>query len=170
LNQKKQILIEMENWATKTNQTIDNKLKGTKEKDIRFYRIDELKRNIERVETFSKSCPNCKKQKIDISANVEKIDEAVHVPSQTRRDYDRMISRLSVHMQKEHGFYTPFHFAYLYSFFGMVAGIVFGYLLLKLFPEYDWLMLAIGFSVGLITGYVWGNIKDNKIRIGKKLM
>lgn len=160
----------MENWATKTNQTIDSKLEGTKEKDLRFYRVDELKRNIERVETFSKSCPYCQKQKSDIVAVTEKIDEAVHVPGPSRREYDRMISRLSVHMQKEHGFYTPFYFAYLYSFFGMVAGIVIGYLLLKLFPAYDWLMLAIGFSVGLITSYVWGNLKDNKIRAGKKLM
>jgi len=53
----------MENWATKTNQTIDSKLEGIKDKDLRFYRIDELKRNIERVETFSKSCPYCKKKK-----------------------------------------------------------------------------------------------------------
>ncbi|HKI89543.1 MAG TPA: hypothetical protein VKA38_10975 [Draconibacterium sp.] len=160
----------MENWATKTNQTIDSKLEGIKDKDLRFYRIDELKRNIERVETFSKSCPYCKKRKIDISTTIEKIDEAVNVPGQTRREYDRMIGRLSIHMQKEHGFYTPFHFVYLYSFFGMVAGLLLGYLLLKILPQYDWTMLAVGFSVGLISGYIWGNIKDKKIRSENKLM
>lgn len=160
----------MGNWATKTKQTIDDKLKGTKDKEIRFYRVDELKRNIERVDSFSKSCPFCQKQKIDITAIVENIDEAIHVPGQTRRDYDRLISRLSMHMQKTHGFFTPFHFVYLYSFFGMVAGLVLGYLLLRLFPAYDWTMLAIGFSIGLVTGYIWGNIKDNKIRANKKLM
>lgn len=160
----------MGNWAAKTNKIIDGKLEGTKDRDLRFYRIDELKRNIERVDSFSKSCPFCQKQKIDIYAQAEKIDEAVQVPGQTRREYDRLISRLSIHMQKEHGFYTPFHFVYLYSFLGMVAGLVLGYFLLKLFPSYDWTMLAIGFSVGLVAGYIWGNTKDNKIRADKKLM
>ena len=159
-----------ESWATKTNNIIDSKLQGTKEKDLKFYRIDELKRNIERVDSFSKSCPYCQKQKIDISTVVNSIEEAVHVPGRTRREYDRLISRLSMHMQKEHGFYTPYHFVYLYSFFGMVAGLLLGYLLLKLFPSFDWVMLAIGFSAGLIIGYVWGGIKDNKIREEKKLM
>ena len=160
----------MGNWATKTTNIIDSKLQGTKEKDLRFYRVDELKRNIERVDSFSKSCPYCQKQKADISAVINVIDEAVHVPGQTRREYDRLIGRLSIHMQKEHGFYTPFHFVYLFSFFGMVAGLLLGYLLLNLFPAYNWVMLGIGFSVGLITGYVWGGIKDNKIRAEKRLM
>jgi len=160
----------MGNWATKTKETIDEKLKDTKEKEIRFYRVDELKRNIERVDSFSQSCPFCQKQKIDITDTVKNINEAIHLPGQTRRDYDRLISRLSMHMQKAHGFYTPFYFAYLYSFFGMVAGLVLGYLLLRLFPDYDWTMLTIGFSIGLVTGYIWGNIKDNKIRANKKLM
>ena len=114
----------MGNWATKTTNIIKSKLQGTKEKDLRFYRVDELKRNIERVDSFSKSCPYCQKQKADISAVINDIDEAVHVPGQTRREYDRLISRLSIHMQKEHGFYTPFHFVYLFSFFGMVMSII----------------------------------------------
>jgi hypothetical protein len=160
----------MENWATKTNNTIDIKLTGTKDKDLRFYRIDELKRNIERIDTFSKNCAYCNKQKIYINEMVEQIDEAINVPGRTRREYDRLIGRLSTHMQKEHGFYTPFHFVYLFSFFGMVTGLLLGYLLLKLFPALDWVMLSIGFSVGLITGYIWGNTKDNKIRAEKKLM
>lgn len=160
----------MGNWATKTNNIIDSKLEGTKEKDLRFYRVDEFKRNIERVDSFSKSCPYCHKQMSDISAAADKIEEAVHIPGHTRREYDRLISRLALHMQKEHGFYTPFHFVYLFSFFGMVTGLVLGYLLLKLFPAYDWVMLGIGFSAGLITGYVWGGIKDNKIRAEKRLM
>lgn len=160
----------MNNWAEKINAIIDSKLKGTKEKEIRFYRIDEFKRNITRIDSFSSSCPFCNKRKMDIADQVEKIDEAINVPGKTRREYDRLISKLSTHMQKEHGFYTPYHFAYLYSFFGMVAGLLLGYLLLKLFPSYDWAMLSLGFSVCLIVSYVWGTIKDNKIRAGKRLM
>ena len=160
----------MNNWAETIINTIDSKLAGTKQKELRFYRIDEFKRNIQRTDSFSSNCPYCNKRKTDITDQVQKIDEAIHVPGKTRRDYDRLISQLSTHMQKEHGFYTPYYFAYLYSFFGMVVGLVLGYLLLKLFPSYDWAMLSLGFSVSLIASYIWGSVKDRKIRSTKKLM
>ena len=46
---------------------LEKNLKDIKERDIRFFRIDEFKRNIRRTETFSKSCPFCQKQKINIT-------------------------------------------------------------------------------------------------------
>ncbi|MCF6356200.1 MAG: hypothetical protein L3J54_00215 [Draconibacterium sp.] len=160
----------MENWATEIKNTIDTKLKGTRDKEIRFYRIDEFKRNITRVDSFSKSCPFCQQQKIYVAEVVDKIDEAVHVPGQTRREYDRLISKLSKHIQKEHGFYTPYYFAYIYSFFGIVGGLILGYVLTKINHEFRIEMLSVGFIVGLIPTYVWGSIKDKKVRSEKRLM
>ena len=160
----------MGKWAKEIISKIDSKLQETKERDLRFYRVDEFKRNIERADEFSSNCPVCLKLKPEIAAGVEKIDEAIQVPGQERREYDRLISRLSSHMHKEHGFYTPWYYSYLLSFFGMVAGLLLGYLLQRAFPAYDVEMLIIGFTVGLITGYVWGGIKDKKIRADKRLM
>ncbi len=160
----------MEKWSSEIISKIDSSLAGTKERDLRFFRVDEFKRNIQRVDEFSAHCPFCQKQKQEIAECVEKIEEAINFPGQPRRNYDRLISRLSNHMQKEHGFFTPYYFSYLFSFFGMVAGIVLGYILQKIVPAYNWEMLIIGFSIGLITGYFWGTAKDNKIRSEKRLM
>lgn len=160
----------MENWGEITIARIDKKLEGTKDKEIRFYRVEEFKRNINRIDKFSTSCHICQKLKINITATSEKIDEAIHVPGQTRRKYDRLISQLSNHMQKTHGFFAPYYFTYLFSFFGMVAGLLLGYFLQEIIPDYNWEMLSIGFTIGLITGYVWGFAKDKKIRSEKKLM
>lgn len=160
----------MAEWESELNLKIDEKLKDTKKRDIRFFRIDEFKRNIKRVDSFSMRCPYCQKQKIYISGMVDKIDEAVNTPGKTRRDYDRLISQLANHMQKEHGFYAPFYFTYLYAFFGMVAGIVAGYLLMQLVPQLNWAMLSLGFVAGLIAGYSWGMSKDRAVRSSKKLM
>jgi hypothetical protein len=161
---------DMENWDIKITNTIDGKLKDVREKDIRFYRIDEFKRNISRIEMNSKSCPFCKKQKINISEISNKIEDAVNIPGKTRREYDRLISLLSKHMQKEHGFYAPYYFSYFHSFWGIVAGLVVGYGLMRIFPEYWIEMLSIGFVSGLIPSYIWGHIKDKKIRSEKRLM
>ena len=160
----------MGNWSEEKTTLLDKNLKDTKKRDIRFFRIEEFKRNIKRVEEFSNSCPYCQKQKTDISKAVDQIDKAVNTPGKERRNYDRLISRLARHMEKEHGFYAPYYFTYLYSFFGMVFGLVFGYLLLKLLSQYNWAMLSLGFVVGLIAGYIWGTAKDNKIRSDKMIM
>lgn len=160
----------MDKWSKEIKIRIKAKLEGVRERDLKFFRIDEFVRNIERTEQYSPKCPQCAKNKIEIGVNIEKIDEAIKVPGPVRREYDRLISRISNHLLKEHGFYPPFHFTYLYSFVGMVAGLATGYALMKIFPQTDWIPLITGVAVGLIGGQVWGSMKDKKIRKEKKIM
>lgn len=160
----------MEDWAAHTIAQLDEKVKNIRQRDIRFFRVEELKRNIERVGPFAKNCPWCEKEKLNITEIVSEMDVAISVPGKSRREYDRLISRLAGHMQKVHGFFTPFYYTYLFSFFGMVAGLLFGYLLLKLFPAHAFAVLSAGFATGLIAGYFWGAKKDGKIREQQKLM
>jgi len=160
----------MENWAEEIIKTIDKKLEGTRDKEIRFYRIDEFKRNITRVDSFAKSCAVCQKEKMNISEITDKIDEAIHVPGKTRREFDRLISRLSKHIQKEHGFYAPYYFTYLHSFFGIFSGFIIGFGLMQIFSDLALEMLSIGFVICLIPSYYWGFAKDKKIRSEKRLM
>lgn len=160
----------MGKWAEGLNSEIESKLGEAREKDIRFFRIEEFKRNIIRTDDFSGSCSFCKKQKINIVKTTEAIDVAVFVPGKIRREYDRLISRLSKHMQKEHGFYAPYYFSYHYSFFGIIIGLIIGYILKEINPIYPLEMLSIGFALGLIPFYIWGYFKDKKIRSEKRLM
>lgn len=160
----------MEEWSQHTISLLNEKLKNIKQRDIRFYRVEEFKRNIERVGDFSKNCPFCEKEKLNITEIVEKTDQAIHIPGKSRREYDQLISRIASHMQKKHGFFTPYYYTYLFSFFGMVSGLLLGYLLMRLFPAHSGAMLSAGFIAGLVTGYFSGNIKDGKVRSSKKLM
>lgn len=160
----------MDDWSKQLISQLDESLQGIKQRDLRFFRIEEFKRNIERVGHLSKSCPACEKEKLNIAEINGKINEAIQVPGKSRREYDRIISRLSTHIQKVHGFFPPFYFTYLLSFFGMVAGLLLGYLLMIIFPAWDWMMLTLGFVAGLFAGYVWGIRKDAKVRLHKKLM
>ena len=160
----------METWSEKQNNTIDSKLEGVNDKDLRFFRIEEFKRNIKRSDNFSANCPNCKKEMINITEVVNTIDEAVKNVGRKRRDYDRLISRLSKHMQKEHGFYAPYYFTYLISFIGIVLGSLLGYFLMQLNTELKLELFCLGFAIGLMPTYVYGHLKDKKIRIEKRLM
>ena len=160
----------MGNWAEEINSQIDINLEKTREKDLRFFRVDEFKRNIQRVDEFSKSCPFCFNQRIDILETVETIYEAIEVPGSSRRGYDRLIGRLSKHMRKEHGFFAPYYFSYIYSFIGILSGLIVGFLLYELFPENGEALFSASFVVGIITAYFAGIRKDNKIRSSNKLM
>ncbi len=160
----------MENWADEIISKIDVNLEKSREKDIRFFRVDEFKRNIARVDGFSTSCPFCLKHKIDIAEMVPNIYEAVEVPGKSRRDFDRLISRLARHMQKEHGFFAPYYFSYLYSFIGILAGLTIGFALFKLFPLYGELLLSACVMIGIVGSYLTGSRKDSNIRNSKKIM
>ncbi len=160
----------MEKWAEKLTLEIDQKLEKSRVQDLRFFRIDEFKRNVERVEKFSSSCADCKRFKTEISESVQNINEAIKTPGRERRGYDRLINRLSKHIRKEHGFYPPFYFSYVYALFGIIGGALLGYLLVLVKPELRIEMFSIGISVGLIISYILGSTKDKKIRLQKKLM
>ncbi len=160
----------MENWAGELNKQIDINLQKAREKDLRFFRIDEFKRNIERTGEFSSRCKFCLHLKSDITATVESLEEAIEVPGKKRREYDKLISRLSKHMQKEHGFYPPFYFSYLYAFFGLIGGFCLSYLLAMLFPARAETIYLTGFSVGIVGAYFWGNHRDKKVRSSQKIM
>lgn len=160
----------MESWSSEINKTIDSKLESARDKDKLFFRISEFKRNIARVDEFSSSCPTCKHEMMNISDVVKTIDEAVSTPGKTRREYDKLISRLSSHMQKEHGFFAPFHYSYNYALIGTVGGVVLGFILYKIRPEYPMEMFSIGIAIGIVLSYILGSIKDQKVRSEKKLM
>ena len=160
----------MKDWGKNMISQIDEKLKDTRDRDKRFFRIEEFKRNIARVDSFSPKCPVCNQQKQDIKEVVDEIDVAIDQPGRKRRRYDQLIGKLASHMQKEHHFYTPLYFTYLYSFYGIVAGVVGGFLLLNLFQIYGWPVFSISLVLGMISGYLKGGRKDSVIRASKKLM
>jgi hypothetical protein len=160
----------MESWSAEVNKQIDEKLKDLKDKDFHFFRIAEFKRNITRVDSNSNSCPLCKKEQQNITEAVASIDQAINSPGKKRREYDRLISRLSKHMQKEHGFYAPYYFSYLYSFAGIVCGVIIGYFLMQIDAEIKLELFCLGFAIGFLPAHIFGNLKDKKIRSAKKLM
>ena len=160
----------MDKWTESILMEIDQKLEGTREKDLRFFRIDELQRNIERVGRFSGSCSECKRMKSEIESNLPHIREAVEVPGKDRRNLDRLISRLARHIMKAHHFYPPWHHNYLYSFYGLVIGSMAGASIMYMTPGQRWEILAAGFSFGLIIGQLIGGKKDRSIRNEHKLM
>lgn len=160
----------MENNTQEILRVMDQKLEGTPEEKIRFFRVDELKRNIERAGRFAPECEGCRQFIPEADAMAERIGEAMAVPGEARRELDRLIFRLSNHMMKEHGFYPVNHFSFRCSMWGIFLGLAAGYLLEKLVlaPEY-WLP-ATGLILGLFTGQILGRLRDQRIHSAQMSM
>lgn len=160
----------MEDKSSQLILTINEKLKDARQSDLRFFRIDEFKRNIERVEFFSGKCPICTKEFVNIRNVAGNIHLAIGTPGKERREYDGLINRLALHLQKEHGYFAPYHFTYRYTFYGLMTGLIFGFLLMTILSDYNWSLVSAGFSLGMLLGYIYGGQKDRKIRDQKMLM
>ena len=160
----------MNDLMENTLKQIEENLEGLNEKDLRFFRIDEFKRNVGRTDELRKSCPICDSNKTDIEQVSKNIKEAVSVPGKSRREYDRLITRLSKHMRKDHQFFPPYYHTYLFSFFGAGIGVILGYLGYKLYPTPDYIVGIAIFALALLIGNYLGNKKDRIIRNEKRLM
>ncbi|VAW13497.1 hypothetical protein MNBD_BACTEROID01-382, partial [hydrothermal vent metagenome] len=66
----------MDNWEEQIKEAIHSKLEGIKDRDLRFFRVEEFIRNVGRTGKFSNNCPVCNSNKTEISAIIEKIGEA----------------------------------------------------------------------------------------------
>lgn len=160
----------MQNWADNILKDMEQRLSGSREKDLRFFRIDELRRNIRRVDEFAHICDICRHLKLETETALVYVNEAVNVPGPHRRELDRLVARLARHILKAHKFYPPWYFNYLYSLYGIATGTLAGFLLVMAIPSKPWELLAAGFVTGIIAGQFLGGRKDRKVRGDKRLM
>ena len=159
----------MENWYANYEKDIVRRLEGTKKRDLRFFRIEELLRMAELADKFAPSCRECHSFCHQMENDKEGVEKAVREPGPDRRKLDRLQSQMSGHMRKGHGFYPPFYFRYLYSFTWTVLLVTLACLAGLFFPNADpWNFIAPAFAAGVIAGQVTGGRRDRRIRDNKK--
>ena len=150
---------------------IEEKLAGTEERKLRFFRLEELKRNIIRLGKYGAECEICPQFIPETESLTSHICEAVNVPGNERRELDRLIFRLSHHMIRHHGYYPAYYFGFRYSILGIFAGMVAGFLLSKVISTGNEMLLPMaGLVTGLFTGQILGRIRDKKVRDSGKVM
>jgi len=158
-------------WLNETEELFRENLKGISEKDVRFYRLEEFWRNVQRLDQFSNDCPVCREMHSGVRETIAGMNDAVKNPGKKRRKFDRALSTLASHMTEEHGFLPPYYFTYRWSALGLPAGALVGALIdLVLFHGQKWGFIVGGTIIGMLIGYVLGGRKDNNMRAKKKLL
>ena len=150
---------------------IVEKLSGINDKDIRFFRVEEFIRMTTRNNHLATTCPTCAAFEQGISETVAVLDQAIKHPGKERKRYDQLISQLSKHQRRDHGFFPPFYHNYLYTFYGLLAGAILGALLSLIASSVSiWFFVVPFVIVGLLAGQVIGGLKDSKIRTQKRIL
>ena len=159
----------MGSWYTGYETDVVQQLKGTRDRDLRFFRIEEYLRMAERADKFAGSCRECDSFRFQMEKQKGTLAKAVQEPGRERRELDRLQSKMSDHMKRQHGFYPPYYFTYLHSFIWTVLLMCLAFIASLFFPDADsWYFLAPAFAAGVLSGQITGSRKDRKIRADKK--
>jgi hypothetical protein len=161
----------MSEWYTEFEQDVIQKLKGHKRSDLRFFRIDEYLRMAEKIDALAPLCRECHSFRFEMEKQRDSLVKAVSEPGRERRELDRLQSRMSDHMRKQHGFFPAYYFTYRYSFFLTLFLLGVAFLVYLFSPATDvWYFFAPAFATGVITGQVIGGKKDRRIRETNKIL
>lgn len=158
-------------WLRDVKLIFQQQIEAIREKDQRFFRLEEFWRNICRVDQFASNCPECNRFKPVIREQITELHAAISSPGKARRRYDTLTTELNKHMREVHHFFPPYYFTYRYSFFGMLGGAIPGFIIdLLVKPNAPYVTTIALLVLGLIIGQVKGGKEDSKIRIEKRLL
>jgi len=161
----------MSDWYNQYEKNIFSSLKDEKNRDIRFFRIEEMLRIAERTDKYAPSCEKCQSFKNRLNEEQKSLKKAVQYPGKERKELDKLQIEMSAHMRKVHGFYPPYYFSYLYSAIGILIFMAITFIMYLIFPSLSLLnIMAVAFAAGVIIGQITGHKKDNKIKKEKKIL
>jgi len=161
----------MSDWYKQYEKNVFNLLKNEKDRDIHFFRIEEMLRMAERTDRYALSCSKCLSFRNLLNEEQKSLKKAVQYPGKERKELDKLQIEMSAHMKKIHGFYPPSYFSYLYSTIGIILFIAFALIFYLFFPSFSlWNILSVAFAAGVIIGQITGHKKDNKIKTEGKVL
>ncbi len=133
-------------------------------KDDRFLQINLFNNLISKVDYYSDNCKTCKTYKTDIENYVNNL-KPLSISTQKQKEYEKFLTKLKLHLEKEHKIYPARYFNSIFSFTGMLSGAILGagtgYIIN---PKFIWSGLLIGWTTGLLIGKIIGIKKDKNIR------
>lgn len=158
-------------WLKEVHDNIQKGKANLTEKDIRFFHVERLQRIAGHIEGNSSDCAYCLKMKIPVLELSANLNLYIHGSIKDRVYHEEIFDRAVTHLKVSHGIYPSFHFNYLYSFIGFIAGLGFGIAIYFLFIGLIELKLILVLAlVGLLAGQIAGRKKDNIVRReGRKL-
>ncbi len=149
-------------YYTAIKEKIEKQKHKIPEKEYRFFQFQRIIRIAQIVEDETKNCEYCCKQVKEIYPLLDNMEKLIHNTS-LRKETEKITEQLVKHLRKKHQYYLPYYFTYLYSFLGMTAGVFAGFIAVyaDVFDN-DVIVMSAAWALGLLSGRIYGSIKDKK--------
>jgi hypothetical protein len=157
-------------WYTTFQQEL-NQFSFTR-REYKLFNIARFIKSAKWTDSFSDQCPVCKKNKSDMLHAAREIKSMIRPSGGGEATFETLLDTVYHHIRKDHKLTPRSYFISLYSFVGMIAGVISGGLVgvvtdLMLHAEkWQWLKngLLVGWFLGLVAGQILGKRKDNRIK------
>ncbi len=162
-------------WFTTFHQEL-NQFPFTR-REYKLFNIARFTKSARWTDHFSEQCPVCKRNKPDILHAAREMESMIRPSGGGETALETLHDTVYHHLRKDHNLTPRSYFIALYSFFGMIAGLIIGGLVgvvIDFILEAEkghWLKngLLIGWFLGLVAGQILGKQKDNRIKkLGKQ--
>lgn len=148
-------------WYNEVITRIENAENTLTESEAKRYRTDFLKRLVQRVESFSSDCGECKNLQSTLSELSEKLANHSNLSDDEKKTYQRTVSDVTWHLQRQHRLFVEGQNMVIYMPIGVGFGVALGLVLGN---------IAIGIPIGAGLGMTLGIILDTKARKNGKVI
>ena len=148
-------------WLSNFCQSLEQKKYKLHPSDFRFYNIARLPILANKTMEFSSSCAVCKKNIQLLEELVDKLPESLD-HKDTREIFEFNKNKIVLHLKKIHKHRLPAYYLSLFTLIGGIAGGVLGFLLSLIMISNSENLILISITIGLISGFITGKIKDKR--------
>jgi hypothetical protein len=145
-------------WYRHFSEDVEEHLPDFTEKQQRKYKIELLLHTAKRVRDFSDGCGTCRGFQHTLTRLEEEIQELPD--SKAQRQYQvEQLRRMAEHFVREHRLAPPNYYTRKYATYGLVAGLLGGFVIGVLILG-NFLYLPAGLMLGLAGGMMYGVAED----------
>ena len=160
-----------EDWIKKLELDLQEQEENISVSDAKFFHADKLLPAARRVESFYKSCNDCKRYRKELEELAGNLSIYFDGSLSSRRKFDKRLNNILFHLRKRHQVYPAGFFTSYFSFLGMVAGVLLSLLIIWYLPQtVATPIILLGWLTGLIVGRIAGSGKDKQIRAGDRTL
>ena len=158
-----------DSWIVQLHQNILQGKEKINPRDITFFNIDMIEQAARHTVLHMKGCETCQANKevlLELSRQFPGMLDTIS----GRREFTSKLDSVVKHLRQEHGIYPKGYFTGVYTLVGVTIGGLVGWALARaqLLSMYAAMVTMLG--LGLIVGWIWGQIKDRQItKAGKRL-
>lgn len=158
----------MSEWTENFENELKIQINKVERLKVGYINVRLLNNLAKKIDLLSPQCSTCKAYKKEFELILPDVVTRIEEP-EFRNSYESTLVEVSEHLKKKHGFSKEGYYKSLYTFIGIVIGLVVAFLSSYFVVDRDvYTFFFYGGLIGVAIGYFVGLAKDKKIKAAGK--